>query len=485
MNVLLVTLDQFRGDCLSCAGHPVVRTPHLDDLARDGVRLAAHYSQAAPCAPGRASLYTGLYAMNHRVVANGTPLDDRFDNVARLARRAGYTPTLFGYTDQTIDPRCATGPDDPRLRTYEGVLPGFDVALDLTDDQRPWLAWLAELGHDPGTNGHRELAREPERPAQHGVSAFLTDHLIDWIERQDGPWFAHASYLRPHPPYAAAGHWSRAYDPADVDLPLAPSPQRHQLHELALAVPGVAAPQDEGELRRLRAQYYGMIGDVDAQLGRVWEVLRRTGQWDETLVIVTADHGEQLGDHGLLEKLGYFEASYHIVGIVRDPRHPTGHGSTVDAFTENVDVLPTICDALDLEVPTQCDGLPLTPFLAGTDPPWWRDAAHWEYDWRDLSLAHGAPAWPWDRRLERHHLAVTRTRDAAYVQFGDASWLAFDLAADPTWRTTLDDPATVLALAQTQLVWRGRHAERTMSSVLVTDRPVGRLPLDVGALRRA
>ena len=107
MNLLLVTLDQFRGDCLSAAGHRVVRTPNLDRLAASGVRFARHYSQAAPCSPGRACLYTGTYQMNNRVVANGTPLDDRLDNLARAARRAGFDPTLFGYTDQGVDPARA------------------------------------------------------------------------------------------------------------------------------------------------------------------------------------------------------------------------------------------------------------------------------------------------------------------------------------------------------------------------------------------
>ncbi len=91
-NVLLITLDQYRGDALGCAGHPIVRTPNLDALAADGVRFANHFSQAAPCSPGRAALYTGTYQMTNRVVANGTPLDERFDNVARAARRAGYRP---------------------------------------------------------------------------------------------------------------------------------------------------------------------------------------------------------------------------------------------------------------------------------------------------------------------------------------------------------------------------------------------------------
>src|SRR5271165_2096462 len=116
MNILLITLDQFRGDALSCTGHPLVKTPHLDALAKVGVRFARHYSQCSPCGPGRASLYTGLYQKNHRVVANGTPLDTRFDNVAKAARRGGYAPILFGYTDQAIDPRITNGPDDPRLQ---------------------------------------------------------------------------------------------------------------------------------------------------------------------------------------------------------------------------------------------------------------------------------------------------------------------------------------------------------------------------------
>src|SRR4029077_7517407 len=112
-------------------GHPVVRTPTLDRLARDGVRFARHYSQAAPCGPGRACLYTGTYQFNNRVVANGTPLDARFDNIALAGRRAGYVPTLFGYTDQSVDPRTVTDSNDPRLSNYEGILPGFEAELDL------------------------------------------------------------------------------------------------------------------------------------------------------------------------------------------------------------------------------------------------------------------------------------------------------------------------------------------------------------------
>ncbi|MCX6511849.1 MAG: sulfatase-like hydrolase/transferase, partial [Actinobacteria bacterium] len=121
MNYLLITVDQFRADCLGVAGHPLVKTPVLDMLAAEGLHLSRHFAQAAPCAPGRAALYTGTYQSTNRVVANGSPLDGRFDNVALAARRAGYEPALFGYTDQAVDPRVVSGRDDPRLNYYDGV----------------------------------------------------------------------------------------------------------------------------------------------------------------------------------------------------------------------------------------------------------------------------------------------------------------------------------------------------------------------------
>jgi len=226
VNILLVTLDQFRGDCLSAAGHPVVRTPNLDRLATNGVRLARHYSQAAPCSPGRACLYTGTYQMNNRVVANGTPLDDRFDNVARAARRAGLDPTLFGYTDQGVDPRLVDAPDDPRLSDYEGVLPGLSIGLEMNSGLGPWREWVRELGHDVAPTVEGALSTEPDRPDELGISAFLTDRFVEWLRRQDRPWFAHVSYWRPHPPYAAAGRWATEYHPDEVGLPIAPAAER-------------------------------------------------------------------------------------------------------------------------------------------------------------------------------------------------------------------------------------------------------------------
>jgi arylsulfatase A-like enzyme len=365
------------------------------------------------------------------------------------------------------------------MQNYSGVLPGFRPVLHIPDDHQIWLDWLAERGYTGLGGGYDALGTEPLRPAELGVSAFLTDHAIDWLREQAtpsqrAPWFAHLSYLRPHPPYGAAGEYSTMYDPADVALPIAPPADRLPFHDRVLSS-WSAAPTDEREMRELRAQYYGMISEVDAQLARLWRTLRELDMWDDTMVIVTADHGEQLGDQGLLGKLGWFEESYHILGIVRDPRHTEVHGSVVEALTENVDLFPTICEFIGADVPVQCDGLPLTPFLRGEQPPWWREHAHWEFDWRDQFLLDEHP-WPWDQRLERQQLACIRDADGAYVQFGNGTWRCYDLAADPTWHTLVTDPARVLPYVQAMVSWRALHTDRTHTGMLVAMGGVGRFP---------
>ena len=132
--VLFITADQWRGDALGLFGHSAARTPHLDALASDGVTFTRHFTCSAPCGPARTTLLTGLYPFLHRSVRNGTPLDRRHTNLALEARRAGRDPVLFGYTDSSADPR-EMAPDDPRLKSFEGILPGF--RLEATFKQRP------------------------------------------------------------------------------------------------------------------------------------------------------------------------------------------------------------------------------------------------------------------------------------------------------------------------------------------------------------
>jgi arylsulfatase A-like enzyme len=477
VNVLFITLDQFRGDSYGAAGHPLVSTPTLDRLAREGVRLERHYSQAAPCAPGRAAIFTGMYQMNNRVVANGTPLASGLDNIALVARRAGYDPTLFGYTDQGIDPSRANGDDDPRLDYYDGILPGMSVGLYLPESQAGWAQYLRAKGYDVPSGWEGLLYGEPDRPAEDSLSGFLTTRFLDWLDHQESGWFAHLSYLRPHPPYAAAGEFSRLYDPDDVEMPIEPvvGDRRHPLHQAALALGVITAPEDPHAMRSLRAQYYGMISEVDAQLGRIVAELEARGEWDDTIVVVTSDHGDQLGDHGLIEKLGFFPQSYHIIGLWRDPRVPGGR--SIRHFTENVDLLPTLADGVGVDQPLQCDGRSLRPLLHG-EPVRWREEAHYEWDSRFVLLMSSLTA-PSRHSLAKQNLAVSVGDDLAYVQFGDGSYRCYDLAADPTWRTECRDAERVLAAAQRQLVWRQSNLRHDLTDMLLSAERFGRWPRDL------
>ncbi len=413
--------------------------------------------------------------MNNRVVANGTPLERRFESFATVARRAGYDPTLFGYTDQGLDPFAAVGTDDPRLDYYDGVLTGLSVGLYLPESQAGWVQYLRAKGYDVPSGWAAALRGEPDRPAEDSLSGFLTTRFLEWLGRQESGWFAHLSYLRPHPPYAAAGEFASRYHPDDVDLPIAPATDdRHQLHDTALNLRASAAPSDEREMRHLRAQYYGMISEVDEQVGRVVRAIEERNEWDETLVVVTADHGEQLGDHGLIEKLGFFPQSYHIIGLWRDPRRAPA-GVVVTQFTENVDLLVTLSDALEVSAPVQCDGRSLLPlFEAGATE--WRAAAHYEWDFRSFFIGRGGADWPADRSLSRHNLAVSVSDDTAYVQFGDGSFRCYDVAADPTWRTPCRETERILAAAQEQLQWRQEHLRRDVTDMVLGRERRGRWP---------
>ena len=155
-NVLFITVDQWRGDCLSALGHPVVETPALDGLAATGVLFANHWANAAPCGPSARRLYTGTYLHHHRSILNGTPLDARFTNVALVARQLGYDPVLFGYTDTSVDPRGRCQPMIRASFSYEGVLPGFrPELLDPWEQGEPGVGPLAgRRGVDVPANPH-------------------------------------------------------------------------------------------------------------------------------------------------------------------------------------------------------------------------------------------------------------------------------------------------------------------------------------------
>jgi arylsulfatase A-like enzyme len=494
LNILFITADQWRGECLSALGHPCVRTPNLDALARGGTLFRNHFANAAPCGPSRASLHTGMYLQNHRSGANGTPLDARHTNWALEVARAGYDPVLFGYTDTSADPRGREA-DDPWLRTYEGPLPGIRVAVMMGEKPQAWTDWLKARGHtvpddirtayslrNPGPD-YEDGAPVPKPlalPVEADDTSFLVDRCIDYIRDAKRPFVAHLSILRPHPPFIAPEPYNAMYDPRDVpDFVRKASPDDEAAqhpwlaHQLSRRL--FRAPAGEKKLRRMKAVYYGLMSEVDAALGRVFAALKETGRWETTLIVFTSDHGEQMGDHWLLGKCGYFDASYRIPLIVRDPRHKGGR--IVDRFTENVDIMPTMLDALGFDIPVQCDGRSLMPFLEGRTPLNWRQEAHWEYDFRN----------PADDAAERrlgltmHQCALNVVRGARYkyVHFTNLPPLFFDLERDPDeMQDRARDPAylpLMLEHAQKLLSWRMNHDEQTLTHIALLEQgPVER-----------
>jgi arylsulfatase A-like enzyme len=236
---------------------------------------------------------------------------------------------------------------------------------------------------------------------------------------------------------------------------------------------GMGADMTEQEVLQMRATYYGLMSEVDEHVGRVCDYLKQTGQWDNTLVVLTSDHGEQLGDHHLLGKLGYFDQSFHIPMIVRDPSEAANltRGKIVRQFTETVDTMPTILEWMGLPVPRTCDGESLLPFIHGAEAPAnWRTEVHYEFDFRNIF--YSKPEDYLGLGMDECSLSVIQNDRYKYVHFAALPPLFFDLENDPhQLRNLAQDPAyasQMLDMAQKMLNWRLKHADRTLTGYAAT-----------------
>ena len=228
----------------------------------------------------------------------------------------------------------------------------------------------------------------------------------------------------------------------------------------------------EDEVRTMRAAYYGMISEIDDHLGRVVGYLKETGQYDDTLIILTSDHGEQLGDHHLLGKVGYFDESFHIPLVIRDPSPDadSSRGAIIDKFTGSIDVMPTVLEWIDVPIPRTCDGTSLIPFLYGDTPPDWRTEIQFEFDFR--TYFRNAHKTVLGLDIDQCALAVIRDEHYKYVHFDALPPLFFDLEKDPgQFNNVAEDPAyaaRVLDYTQKMLNWRLHYAERTLTGYIAT-----------------
>ncbi len=506
-NVLFVIIDQLRADCVFGALAQHVDMPNLRSLMKDAVTFKQHYSVTNPCGPARASILTGQYAMNHRSVRNGTPMAHHIPNIAREMRKAGYEPMLFGYTDTSLDPNFYHQ-NDPAIKEYEQILPGFSEMVEMRlETSYPWRAYLKSKGYElpdyqdfyipKSAAGQKPQLDDPAfYEAKHSDTAFLTDKTIEALSvRCDENWFAHVTYIRPHPPLVAPEPYNKMYRECGIPTPLrqkdlATEAKVHPFIESYInqnktgyflyCDPDGFDKDNPEHVKTARSVYMGLATEVDHHVGRLVEFLKQSGQYDNTLIVIQADHGEMLGDHYMWGKQTIFDAAFHIPLIIRDPNATKMHGDNVNAFTESIDITPTILDWVGLTPPRSMNGKSLKPFLNGNTPTHWRQHVYFE-------LELGEPAKPtayqssFGLELRDANVAILREDRYKLIHFnGGIAPLLYDLSNDPNEMKNLaqDQHYAKIMLKMTQKLLNHRmtHANPSLSDMMVSSEGVINFP---------
>lgn len=422
-NILFIMFDQLRWDYLSCAGHPHLHTPHIDALADEGIRFSNAYVQSPICGASRMSFYTGRYVHSHGATWNRVPLKVGERTLGDHLRETGMDCWLVGKTHMKADDEgMAWLGIDPTSEIGMRVEQcGFDV-WERDDGMRPegpegfydeqgteqYNEYLREKGYQSANPWHdfANSARDDDDPEtmasgwfmknarkaavvenDDSETPYMTTRGIEFMEQAgDEPWCLHLSYIKPHWPYIAPAPYNDMYGPEHV-IPVARHDrERDEAHPVYKAFMegriGKAFSRDEVREAVIPA-YMGLIKQCDDQMGRLFQWLKDTGRWDNTLIVLTSDHGDYLGDHWMGEKDLFHEASVKIPLIIRDPGQHADktRGTVCDALVEGIDLAPTFLEVAGGEAkPHILEGRSLMPWLQGETPEW-RDYVVSEYDY--------------------------------------------------------------------------------------------------------
>ena len=501
-NILFIMFDQLRWDYLGCAGHPHLRTPHIDALAAKGVRFTRAYAQSPVCGASRMSFYTGRYVHSHGATWNRVPLKVGEHTMGDHLRDAGMDCWLAGKTHMKADyegmARLGISRESVIGARVEQC--GFDV-WERDDGMRPegpdgfydehgaekYNEYLRGKGYRSANPWHdfANAARDGDEMAsgwflknarkaaavgnQDSETPYMTTRAIEFMEQAgDTPWCLHLSYLKPHWPYIAPAPYNDMYGPGHM-LPVV----RHH-REIEEAHPvfkafmegriGRAFSRDE-VLEAVVPAYMGLVTQCDDQMGRLFAWLEETGRWDDTMVALTSDHGDYLGDHWMGEKDLFHEPSVKIPLIIRDPGSEADatRGTTCDALVEAIDLAPTFLEVAGGEPrPHILEGRSLMPWVRGESPEW-REFVVSEYDYSinpAVSKLAGSPSTARlfmiaDKRWKLMHAEGMRPQ-------------LFDLETDPQEFVDFwDDPdhRAVIAIMYERLCrWALRLSQRTTRS---------------------
>jgi len=362
-NVLMITWDQMRADCLASYGNRVVRTPAIDRLASEGARYTGHFVQTPQCVPSRVSLATGRYPHVHRTPTNLYKLPDQERTLARILNGHGYHTAAVG--ERPFAPRNYLG--------------GYQELVASGSEHEALLARNGWHGNNiPAANRRRleefeRLSKERYQasavpwPEELDETAFFAGQARQFLRRnRERPFFLQVNLRRPHHPFDPPAPFDRMYDGATFPASHTRSgemdnkPPGHRKAQLA-SVGFDLTKMSPADLDRVKSFYYGMISLNDKYSGQVLEELDSLGLSDRTLVIFNSDHGEMLGDHGLLFKGGYmYDEVLHTPLILRAPGK-IAPGAVRDGLCEEIDVVPAVLELLGLRAEPGVQGKSLVP----------------------------------------------------------------------------------------------------------------------------
>ncbi len=358
MNTLLLMSDEHNRRMLGCAGHPLVRTPHLDALAARGVRLTDAYCNSPLCVPSRASFAAGRYVHDLATWDNASPYEGTPPSWGARLAEAGHPVTTIG----KLDFRGGEYPDgfaDQRLAKQRGEKGDL---LGLFRDPVVKRPASRQRALEAGV-GESALIRQDR-----AVTTAATEWLTGEAPQTDAPWTLYVSWTAPHFPLIVPQEYFDLYPLADIDLPEQGDAYLAGLHPVVQQLRwhfDVDEPIAEGQQRICRAAYYGLCTFLDEQVGRVLDALERSGQAENTRIIYVSDHGEMLGEHGLWWKCAMYEGSVGVPLIAAGPDLPRGR--TLGTPASLVDLFPTILHGAGVPVPGGLPGRSLWPILGGPE----------------------------------------------------------------------------------------------------------------------
>jgi choline-sulfatase len=364
-NFVFICSDQHSGRYAGYAGHPYIKTPNLDRIARTGVAFTSAYSGSPLCVPGRSCLMTGMYPSDVNSFCNSTVYDGSHPTWGKRLRDSGYHCWATGKQD--LNPAFDLGFTGVEIESG-----GHAKKPDITSlFRRPVGYRINEREgvdgefHERGAGGKTDTGGRINSSRDQSAAGYAADFLTKTSGSLDRPWAAFVGFIEPHPP------WNGLKEYYDYYLTKVRVPENSIAELEALPLPyqvmrnfkRISTPIPDERIRRAMAAYFGMISELDEYVGQVYDCVERTGQIDNTYFIYTSDHGESLGEHGMWLKNNLYEGPVNVPMIITGPGLPVG--KVITSPVSHVDLIATMIQLSGMGTPKELRGTSLLPLING------------------------------------------------------------------------------------------------------------------------